>query len=332
MQLFTENYPLKPHNTFALEATARRWITFNTVQELRTIIISCGCLHQRWVVLGGGSNVILTDTFSGVFIHPSNDSVEFNGAQVVAHAGVQWDSLVSMSVERGLSGIENLSLIPGDVGAAPVQNIGAYGSEVGDVVEWVEFFDTETLSTERLSQQECLFGYRDSIFKQALRSRAIILRVALRLKQESMPNIGYGALARRFEGDAAPTLSQVRDAIIEIRRQKLPDPAVLGNAGSFFKNPVITTELAEALGQHHSDMPSWPHVGGGFKIPAAWLIQTAGWKGYRHGAVGVHEIQPLVLVNYGGATAQEILDLAQRIIDDVAQKFGITLQMEVNTI
>ncbi len=340
MTNFTDNFTLRAHNTFGLEATARHWAEFRTVDELRTVIRDCHTRHLPWYVLSGGSNVILTGNFPGCVIHPTSDGITQLGPDLLrAEAGVVWDDLVAWTVDRGLGGLENLSFIPGLVGAAPVQNIGAYGAEAKDTIETVEYFDTERLETVRIPGAECAFGYRDSLFKGPLRGRAIVTAVEFRLTPEQTAdgetsytyNIGYGDLHDRVMSLGGPSLANVRAAVIAIRREKLPDPAVTGNAGSFFKNPVIPAAQAAQLRERYPEMPGYPSADGQtVKVPAAWLIDRAGWKGFRCGTVGVHPRQALVLINLGRATAQEILNLARRIIDDVDQKFGIQLSMEVN--
>lgn len=338
MTNFTDNFALRGRNTFGLDATAPYWAEFRTAGELRDIMLACRERSLPWYVLGGGSNIILTGNFPGVVIHPAADGITLPEPGLVrAEAAVVWDDLVAWTVERGLGGLENLSLIPGHAGAAPVQNIGAYGAEAKDTIETVEYFDTETLEIVRIKGAECAFGYRESIFKGPLKGRAIVIAVEFRLTPEAdgeyTYNIGYGDLHDRVMELGGPTLRNIRQAVIAIREAKLPDPAVTGNAGSFFKNPVIPAAQAEELRRQHPDMPGYPCNGGAeVKVPAAWLIDRAGWKGFRSGTVGVHSRQALVLINLGGATAQEILTLARRIICDVERKFGITLTMEVNVL
>lgn len=339
MIIFSDNFPLRDRHTFGFEATARHWAEFRTAEELREIVLACRDRRLPWYVLSGGSNVILTGHFPGVIIHPAADGISQPEERLVrAEAAVVWDDLVAWSVERGLGGIENLSLIPGLTGAAPVQNIGAYGAEAKDTIETVEYFDTERLETVRLAGADCAFGYRESIFKGPLRGRAIVTAVEFRLTPEDSTggytyNIGYGDLHDRVMELGGPSLANIRRAVIAIREAKLPDPAVTGNAGSFFKNPVVPAEQVARLRESYPDLPGYPSADGEtVKVPAAWLIDRAGWKGFRHGTVGVHPRQALVLINLGGATAQEILNLACRIIEDVERKFGITLSMEVNVL
>lgn len=336
MVIFHPQKALREYNTFNIEATARWWVEFSDEHQLRQIIIRCRQMEFDWYVFSGGSNVILTDSFSGVYIHPVGGTVELRaGGLVVADAGVVWDDFVGWCVDRGLWGVECLSYIPGLVGASPVQNIGAYGQEAGDRIEWVEYFDTRTLELVRISGDDCEFGYRSSVFKGRLGGGvAIVVRVAFRLSGErpEMLNIDYGDLRSRVEQRASGRevlLDDVRQAVIEIRKDKLPDPAVLGNAGSFFKNPVVDRSVYERIAGQYAVVPHF-EVEAGVKIPAGWLIDTAGWKGRRNGAVGVHQRQALVIVNHGGATAADVLSLAEEVCGDVYAKFGVQLFMEVN--
>lgn len=338
MTNFFDNFPLRHYNTFGLETSARYWAEFGSAEELIDILRVCQERVLPWYVLSGGSNIILTGNFPGVILHPTAKAITLLEPTLVrAEAAVVWDELVAWCVERGLGGLENLSLIPGFAGASPVQNIGAYGAEAKDTIETVEYLDTETLQIVRLPGKDCQFGYRESIFKGALRGRAIVTAVEYRLTPEANGeytyNIGYGDLHERVMALGGPSLAHIREAVIAIRQAKLPDPAVTGNAGSFFKNPVIPAAQAAALREEYPDMPGYTSANGEeVKVPAAWLIDRAGWKGFRCGTVGVHPKQALVIINLGGATAQEILNLARRIIDDVHQKFGIQLTMEVNVL
>lgn len=336
MNKISDNYALRSLNTFGLDATAAHWAEFRSAGELRELLLACRGNQWPWYVVSGGSNIILTGNFPGLVLHPAADRITMPEPTLVrAEAGVVWDDLVAWTVGRGLGGLENLSYIPGFTGAAPVQNIGAYGAEAKDTIETVEYLDAETLETVRIHGAECAFGYRESIFKGPLKGRAIVTAVEFRLIPEESGkytyNIGYGDLHDRVTEMGGPSLANIRAAVTAIRKEKLPEPSVTGNAGSFFKNPVIPMAQAEKLRGQHPDMPGYPCSNSTeMKVPAAWLIDRAGWKGYRCGTVGVHPRQALVLINLGGATAQEILNLARRIIADVQQKFGIALSMEVN--
>lgn len=337
MNKISENYALLGHNTFGLEAYAARWAEFRDTEELRPLIETCRENRWPWYVVSGGSNLILTGRFRGLILHPTGSRITLPEPTLVrAEAGVVWDDLVAWSVKRGLGGLENLSAIPGYAGAAPVQNIGAYGSEAKDTIETVEYFDTDRLETVRLPASSCGFGYRESVFKGPLRGRAIVTAVEFRLTPEREGytyNIRYGDLHDRVLSLGGPSLSHVRSAVTAIRNEKLPDPSVTGNAGSFFKNPVIPVSQAESLRSQYPEIPLYPTGDESrLKVAAGWLIDRAGWKGFRSGPVGVHPRQALVLINLGGATAQEILSLSDRIITDVEAKFGIRLSMEVNVL
>ena len=269
---------------------------------------------------------------------PQNQSIDIvategNTVHVRIGAGVEWDDAVAWSVEQGLWGIENLSLIPGKAGAAPVQNIGAYGTEVKDVIEQVEMFCPETRNTLILANEYCEFGYRDSIFKRSLRGRVIITSIVIRLSRTPNPRLRYGDVQQRVDELGGPTLANIREAIVAIRSHKLPDTKVTGNAGSFFKNPVVERELAEKLLAEYPDMPLYPAAEEGkAKLAAGWLIDRAGWKGKSDGRVGVHARQALVLINLGGATGAEVMALAHRIVGDVKERFGVELSPEVNVL
>lgn len=347
MSGLVRNHPLTSLNTFGISASARYWAEFDSIDELRDLITELNRIGVGWFVLGGGSNIILTDRFEGAILHPTANRIERtedhfvsddgkHACLVRAEAGVVWDDFVAWTVSEGLGGAENLSYIPGHVGASPIQNIGAYGSEVKDVIEWVEYFDTHDMEVKKIAGSECRFGYRDSIFKHKLKGRAIVTAVVFRLIPVSdgtyTYNIGYGDLRERVMGMGGPNLQNIREAVTAIRKEKLPDPEVTGNAGSFFKNPVIPAETFKRLEARHPGVPSYPAPDGKIKVPAAWLIDQAGWKGYRGETVGVHPKQALVVINLGGATAQQILDLGKEIIEDVNRKFGIEIEMEVNVL
>ena len=245
----------------------------------------------------------------------------------------KWDELVAWSVGRGLWGLENLSLIPSSVGAAPVQNIGAYGAEAGDTIVCVEYLSADDLSIVRLDAEACRFGYRDSIFKHELKGCAVITAVEFCLSKRERPNLGYGDVVNEVEALGGATLGNIREAICSIRRRKPPDTAVMGNAGSFFKNPVVDAARADALRREYPDMPTYPAAGEGrVKLAAGWLIDRCGMKGYRDGRVGVHDRQALVLVNLGGATGAEVIELARTVRRRVFDKFGVEIDMEVNVI
>lgn len=333
MVKISENFSLVSSNTFAINVVCRYHADCESVADLVFLLGECDRLGCRRYILGSGSNVIFAGDFDGMAIHMSGGKIEDCGdGLVVAWAGVQWDDLVSWSVERELAGLENLSLIPGTVGASPVQNIGAYGSEAGDHIQWVEYFDTSTMELKKIQGTQCRFGYRESIFKHQLKECAIITRVAFRLLSEPVLHCDYGDVREQAEALGGLSQKNIRQAIISIRTAKLPDPTVLPNAGSFFKNPVVTADALERVRGKHCDVRWFDLEGGAKKIPAGWLIEKAGWKGRRMGNVGVHERQALVIVNYGGATAAEILGFSELIQRDIADKFGITIDREVNVV
>lgn len=332
-----ENFPLLSHNTFGLNVRARYWIEFATTRQLSKALDFCSENQLPWTVLSGGSNIILTGRFDGVVLHPAItgiDIIEDSQEHVLVKvgAGEDWDGFVSWAVEHGFGGIENLSMIPGMVGASPVQNIGAYGSEVKDTIVEVEYFDTENRALKTLATKDCRFGYRSSIFKEELKGKAIVTGVTFRLDKNPSFDIRYGDLEAAVQSLGGPSLANIRQAVMDIRRAKLPDPTVNGNAGSFFKNPVIGCDHFGRLQREYPDIAHYPLTDGTVKVPAGWLIDRAGWKGYRGATVGVHPRQALVLINLGGATAQDILDLAGEIIADVEHKFEIKLTMEVNVL
>lgn len=326
---------LSGRNSFGVGQQAARLAEFETEEDLRTIF--SGGVPERWAVLSGGNNILFTRDYDGLLLTPVARQItplgeEGDTVRVRADAGVEWDDLVEWAVERGLWGIENLSLIPGKAGAAPVQNIGAYGCEAKDVIERVHMFCTDNRSAMVIDAGHCCFGYRESIFKHELRGRVIITAVDIRLSHTPRPRLGYGDVEREVEARGGVTLRNIREAICAIRRAKLPDPKVTGNAGSFFKNPVVDECVARQLQAQWPDMPVYPAAGcaGRVKLAAGWLIDKAGLKGYKRGRVGVHERQALVLVNLGGATGGEVIDFAHTVQMRVHEKFGIEIDTEVN--
>lgn len=324
---------LRTRNSFGVDQQAARLVEFETPEDLHTLFAAG--IPEKWTVLAGGNNILFTRDYDGVLLTPvargitllSDDGDE---VRVRADAGVEWDDLVEWAVGRGLWGIENLSLIPGKAGAAPVQNIGAYGCEAKDAIRRVEMYCVETGAMLTLDAAHCGFGYRESVFKHDLKGRAIITAVEIALTHTPRPRLGYGDVEREVEARGGATLRNIREAICAIRRAKLPDPAVLGNAGSFFKNPVVGAAAAERLLAEYPDMPHYPAPEGRVKLAAGWLIDRAGMKGSRKGAVGVHERQALVLVNHGGATGGEVIAFAHEVQERVREKFGIEIDTEVN--
>jgi UDP-N-acetylmuramate dehydrogenase len=332
MQHF-HNHPLKELNTFGITASAEELFFCSSVNDIREAL---RVRHtNRIMVMGGGSNLLFVGDFDGTIIIPRIEGIEVvadNGKDVLLRvgAGVVWDNLVEYCVENGYGGLENLSLIPGSVGAAPVQNIGAYGVEAGNRISSVEGVMIDDGRSFKLSSADCRFGYRDSIFKNELKGKCIITNVEFKLEKSAVPSLSYGHLRSEVEKLGDINLSNIRKAVIAIRESKLPDPAVTGNAGSFFKNPEVDQEVAASLKSQYESLTIYPLDNGRVKLPAGWLIEHAGWKGYRRGDAGVHQRQALVLVNYGNATGNEIMALACDICDSVKQKFGISLEMEVN--
>ena len=324
---------LRTRNSFGVDQQAARLVEFETPEDLRTLFAAG--IPEKWTVLAGGNNILFTRDYDGVLLTPvargitllSDDGDE---VRVRADAGVEWDDLVEWAVGRGLWGIENLSLIPGKAGAAPVQNIGAYGCEAKDAIRRVEMYCVETGAMLTLDAAHCGFGYRESVFKHDLKGRVIITAVEIALTHTPRPRLGYGDVEREVEARGGATLRNIREAICAIRRAKLPDPAVLGNAGSFFKNPVVGAAAAERLLAEYPDMPHYPAPEGRVTLAAGWLIDRAGMKGSRKGAVGVHERQALVLVNHGGATGGEVIAFAHEVQEQVREKFGIEIDTEVN--
>lgn len=334
------NFSLKKHNTFGLDVKAETFVSVRNTSELEEFLLSSPYKSSLKLVLGGGSNMLLTSDLSGTILHidiKGKEIQEKNNthAIIAAGAGENWHQLVLWAINQDLGGIENLSLIPGNIGTAPVQNIGAYGVELKDIFHSLDAIEIETGKQKSFTLEECKFGYRDSVFKGALKGKFIITTVRLKLKK-APHNLSthYGAIQAELErqGVVKPTIKSVSDAVIAIRQSKLPDPKELGNSGSFFKNPVVTLATASELKNKFPEMPIYDSDNGQKKLAAGWLIEQAGLKGFRKGDAGVHKNQALVLVNYGKATGQEILEMAHLVIDTVFKKFGITLEPEVNII
>ncbi len=324
---------LRDRNSFGVDQQAARLVEFETPDDLRELFAHG--VPSRWMVLSGGNNILFTQDYDGVLVTPVARGIsmlrqERDSVFIRVEAGVEWDELVEWAVEHDLWGLENLSLIPGKAGAAPVQNIGAYGAEAADTIRRVEMFCVETATMLTLDAPHCGFGYRESVFKHTLKGRVIITALEMELSRTPRPRLGYGDVEREVEARGGATLRNIREAVCAIRRSKLPDPTVLGNAGSFFKNPVVEAPVAEKLLARYPDMPHYPAPDGRVKLAAGWLIDRAGLKGRREGNVGVHERQALVLVNYGGATGGEVIAFARKVQHEVLEKFGITIDTEVN--
>jgi UDP-N-acetylmuramate dehydrogenase len=336
--LWQSDVDLRGFCSFAVPARARYFVALEQEDELPAVLDKANDQDLPVLILGGGSNVLLTENYSGLVIKVDlkgisvrADSTSAGHVLLQAGAGENWHTLVEYCLENNFYGIENLALIPGSVGAAPVQNIGAYGVELSEVLVNVRYFDLQFQQVVQLSTQECELAYRDSIFKHALKHKAVILSVCLRLSKTQRLKVEYPALKQALGEHCDATARDVFNAVCAVRRSKLPDPAVLGNAGSFFRNPLISQRQYLDLQQQWPQIPAYAtDTADRVKLPAAWLIERAGWKGQRHGDAGVHEQQALVLVNYGQATGMQILHLAKAIAGSVQQQFNICLEPEVN--
>ena len=332
---FLQNFSLKDYNTFGLDARTKYFYEFESEEELIDILQDDNLLKNKLLVIGQGSNLLFLNDFDGVVLHSNIkniDLLETTDEYVLLEvgSGVIWDDLVAYCVENNWVGIENLSLIPGETGAAAIQNIGAYGAEIKDVVQKVKTIQIEGASKKEFDVKDCQYAYRHSIFKHQLKGKNIITSVVLKLTKKAVFNLSYQQLEQEVMSRGTINLQNIRNTIIEIRESKLPDPKVLGNAGSFFMNPVVAREKFENLQMQYPGMPHYFISNQEEKIPAAWLIEQCGWKGKSIGTVGVHTKQALVLVNLGGAKGKDVELLASQIQADVIEKFGITLIPEVN--
>lgn len=333
-----ENISLKSYNTFGIDVKARFFVEITGLAQLQKVL-ELTAYPKRFIV-SGGSNMLLTKDIDALVMHIALKGIsiaEENGetVEIKAMAGENWHNLVMWSLDRGYGGLENLSLIPGNVGTAPIQNIGAYGVELKDIFVSCTAMDVETGELVAFDKENCEFGYRDSIFKNGAKNKYIITSVNLRLtKKDHVLHTGYGAIEEelRNNGIVYPTIRDISNAVIAIRQSKLPDPKELGNSGSFFKNPVISKKKFDKFIKSHPKAPFYELDDDQYKIPAGWLIEQSGFKGKRFGDAGVHEKQALVLVNYGNATGKEILQLAENIQKEVQKNFGINIHPEVNII
>lgn len=342
---FQENYSLKDRNTFGVDCSAKYFAEVSSENELEEVLQSLknlplNALNSAPLFLGGGSNVLFTKDFDGVVVQLnlkgiSEEILNENEALVTSKAGENWHKLVLYCLGKNYGGLENLSLIPGNVGTSPMQNIGAYGTEIKDVFESCKVLNMETFETEIFDKAKCNFGYRESFFKREGKGKYVILEVTFRLtRKDHQIKTEYGAIKDELDrmGVENPTIQDVSNAVIQIRQSKLPDPKVLGNAGSFFKNPTIAATQFYELQKEFANIPGYPN-GDAVKVPAGWLIEHCGWKGKQIGNVASHELQALVIVNKtGDASGQEIFDFSTKIIESVQEKFGITLEREVNII
>lgn len=338
MQFF-KNYSLKNYNTFGIDTYAKNFAVFNSVNDLQNLFQIKDYKNEPVLFLGGGSNILFTKNFDGLVLKNEINGIETIHEEekyvyVKVGAGVNWHQFVLHCIHKNFAGVENLSLIPGNAGASPMQNIGAYGVEIKDVFYSLEAYHYRENKIINFTLNDCEFGYRDSIFKKRYKNQFVILNVTFRLNKIPHYNISYGAIEEELKKMHVGQLSikAISDAVINIRTSKLPDPKLIGNAGSFFKNPEIYEHQLNQLKLIKADVPLYKINEDKFKIPAGWLIEQCGWKGYRKGDAGCYDKQALVLVNYGNATGEEILELSELIIKSVKDKFGLMLEREVNVI
>jgi len=335
---FLQNFPLKKYNTFGIDVKAKYFFEFTEIDDLVDYLnVATVWKSEKMLFLGSGSNLLFLNDFDGLVIHPNIPGIKLidedrNHVWLEVGAGVNWDDLVEFAVFHGWGGIENLSLIPGKVGAVAVQNIGAYGVEVQCVIETVKGFDLEKMKFRSISSSECHFAYRDSVFKNELKDQFLVTTVVFVLEKFPEFQLEYGDLKTDVEKIGLIDLQNIRKAVMTIRRSKLPDSEQIGNAGSFFKNPIVDKPIADKLKKEYGQIPLYPVGEGKTKLAAGWLIEQCGWKGYRDGDAGVHERQALILVNYGNATGQQIFTLSEKIQKSVLEKFGVDLEREVNVI
>ena len=328
------DYSLLAHNTFGIDARCSRFLEYETAVEAQQVANILRETSIPYIIIGGGSNLLLTRDFPGIVVHSAIKGWNIAGCRMACGSGETWDDIVAISLQNGLYGAENLSLIPGDVGASAVQNIGAYGAEAKDFIREVHAIEIATGRLCVIDREDCQYGYRQSRFKQEWKNRFLITMVVYEFSDSFQPRIDYGNIRSELErrGIVEPTPQQLRQVIIDIRNAKLPDPKVQGNAGSFFMNPVVGRQKYEELAAQYPQMPHYTVDAQHEKIPAGWMIEQCGWKGKSLGRAGVHDKQALVLVNLGGATGQEIVDLCETIRKDVSDKFGIDIHPEVNVI
>ena len=328
------DYNLLAHNTFGIDAHCSRFLEYETTAEAQQVAEILRETSLPYLIIGGGSNLLLTRDFPGIVVHSAVKGWDIAGCRMACGSGETWDDIVEVSLRNGLYGAENLSLIPGEVGASAVQNIGAYGAEAKDFIREVHAVDITTGRLCIIDRNDCQYGYRQSRFKQEWKNRFLITMVIYEFSQTFEPRLDYGNIRSELErqGISNPTAQQLRQVIIDIRQAKLPDPKVQGNAGSFFMNPVVSRQKYEELAAQYPTMPHYTVDSEHEKIPAGWMIDQCGWKGRSLGRAGVHDKQALVLVNRGGATGQEIVDLCNAIRADVKERFGIDIHPEVNVI
>lgn len=335
MVRFYDDFSLKSYTTFGVDCKAKYLFEFTELSDLQLFLKTNHSWKEKYFILGGGSNLLFLDDFQGMILHPNVPGINIikedrQNVWVEAGAGEDWDEFVQYCTVSGFGGLENLSLIPGTVGASPVQNIGAYGREVSQFIETVKGYDLKTLEEYEIGAGDCKFGYRDSIFKNELKGRFIVTSVVYKLEKFPEFELSYGDVQSEVEKLGVVNLGNIRQAIINIRSYKLPDPKEIGNAGSFFKNPVVEKKVVDKLKEKYPDLTTYVISDDKVKLAAGWLIDQCGWKGYREGDTGVHEKQALVLVNYGKASGRQIYDLSEKIKASVFEKFGVELEREVN--
>jgi UDP-N-acetylmuramate dehydrogenase len=336
---FFENHSLKPYNTFGISASSKLFITINSIEELQELLTTSQFLSNELLVLGGGSNILLTKNFNGLAVKNNLKGIELlqNNEEFVlvkCNAGEVWHEFVLWCIQKNYAGLENLSLIPGCTGASPMQNIGAYGVEIKDVFYELEALNIQSGELINFSKNECEFGYRESVFKRKLKNQFIITSVTFKLLKKPIFHTEYGAIKQELDSMKVTELSikNISQAVINIRKSKLPNPSEIGNAGSFFKNPEVSLEAYQKLKNHFNNIVAYELENGNYKLAAGWLIEQCGLKGYRVGDAGVHKLQSLVLVNYGNASGNEIYNLSTHVIDSVKEKFNVDLEREVNVI
>jgi UDP-N-acetylmuramate dehydrogenase len=337
--IFLRNFSLQPYNTFHIHCKAKYWLEVNHISDLEKVATTDVFLNHPHLILGGGSNLLFTKDFQGLVL-----KINLKGIKVVQEdsesvwleccSGENWHEVVTYAVQNHWGGIENLALIPGCIGAAPIQNIGAYGVEIKDVLESLSFYHFDTKTTQTYNREACAFGYRDSIFKNALKGKGVVLSVILKLSKNPVIKSDYGDIQKTLAANHVmePSIKDIFDAVIQIRSSKLPNPAEIGNAGSFFKNPELPIEVARKILDNHPNAPHYVVDEHTIKIPAGWMIEQCGWKGYREGPIGVHDKQALVLVNTGAGKGKDIEALANKIQASVQEQFGVRLEMEVNVV
>jgi len=337
MAIVYNDFSLQKLNSFGIDARASLFSSPESIETLSSLLEGYDYNHQPLLIMGEGSNIIFTTDFEGMIVRPGMKGIEVmeeDDQQVWVKVGAfeNWDNWIAVATKNGWHGLENLSLIPGSVGSAPVQNIGAYGVELKDHFAWLDAWDLQQKQMVQFDGKACHFGYRSSIFKNESRDRYIITHVTFQLNKEAKLQLDYGPVKEAFVKASGTSPLDLRDAIISIREMKLPDPKTYGNAGSFYKNPIVDKTIFKCIRVDFPLIPSYLEPENQVKIPAAWLIEKAGWKGKRVGNVGTWPTQPLVIVNYGGATGQEILDFSEQLRNDVDKQFGIWLEREVNVV